>query len=165
VDATLLGFLGLRQKTHLDAWGIAVGAGFPVLAAGAVLAVLFRSTARSASIRFAVLGGALVFLATTWLVQAPGDQTVRGMLACLAQAMVMAGCTIPIVLLSLRRAFATGATWRAAAVGLASGLLAASALRLRCSDDGFVHVLVGHGLPILVAALAAGALGSRYLRA
>jgi hypothetical protein len=87
------------------------------------------------------------------------------MLACLAQAMVMAGCTIAIVLLLLRRGFATGATWRAAAVGLASELLAVSALRLRCSDHAFVHDVVGHGLPILVAALAAGALGSRYLRA
>jgi hypothetical protein len=165
IEVAFVGVWGLRWKTPLSARVVMNGAVLPALAAAVLLALSLVSSARGARIRAAILAGSGVFLATSWLAHAPGDASVAQMLRCLTHEMVMAGCSAVVVLLSLPHAFATGAAWRGACLGLASGLLAAAATRLLCSNDAFVHVVVGHGLPILVAALAAAALGARFTRA
>jgi len=64
----------------------------------------------------------------------------------------------------MQYAFVTGVGSRTAALGVASGLLGAAATRLYCPSGSVVHVLVGHGLPIALAAVAA-VLGRRLTRA
>jgi hypothetical protein len=63
---------------------------------------------------------------------------------------------------SLRGAFAAGARWRSALVGAAIGLFAGATMNLHCPNVAPVHVLVGHGLAVVVAtALGAFALAYR----
>lgn len=66
---------------------------------------------------------------------------------------------------ALRRSAATGAGRHGALVGLGVGALAACALTMHCPQfDGF-HMLLGHGLPVLVVAALSWLTLRRFLRA
>jgi hypothetical protein len=64
--------------------------------------------------------------------------------------------------LSFRRAFAMGSTWRGAALGVASGALGAATMALVCPIGSASHVLLGHGTMMVVAG-AVGAILGRHL--
>jgi hypothetical protein len=54
--------------------------------------------------------------------------------------------------ITLRGAFAAGARWRSALVGAAIGLFAGATMNLHCPNVAPAHLLVGHGLAVVVAA-------------
>jgi hypothetical protein len=74
---------------------------------------------------------------------------------------------VPLVALlvwSVRRSFPSAAGWRGALLGAASGLGAALVLTLHCASPLGGHVVLAHGMPLILAALAGGWLGSRVAR-
>jgi hypothetical protein len=82
---------------------------------------------------------------------------------CLVAAVLGAG-PLGLGALALRRSFVSAAGWRAAAVGVAAGALAASAMALVCPDDGAMHVLLGHGTMMLVMGLIGAGIVRRVTR-
>jgi hypothetical protein len=73
---------------------------------------------------------------------------------CASITAILALGPLALALWSFRRAFAAAATWRTAALGIAAGAFAAGAMSLACPITGALHVLLGHGAMMLVAALA-----------
>jgi hypothetical protein len=75
--------------------------------------------------------------------------------------------TAPLLLagMALRRAFPASTRWRSALVGGAIGLSCGSAINLHCSNPSPAHLVGGHGVPIVVAALVGGFVLSRWVRA
>jgi hypothetical protein len=88
-----------------------------------------------------------------------------GSLLCLDITLSFAAAPLLMVALSLRRAFSTGAARRSALVGGALGLLSGAAINLHCTNVDRLHILTGHGLPVLIAALLGAALVVRWTRA
>jgi hypothetical protein len=54
--------------------------------------------------------------------------------------------------ITLRGAFAAGARWRSALVGAGIGLFAGATMNLHCPNVSPTHMLLGHGLAIVIAA-------------
>jgi hypothetical protein len=75
--------------------------------------------------------------------------------------------TAPLLLagMALRRGFPTSTRWRGALVGGALGLACGAAINLHCPNPNAAHLVVGHGIPIVVAALVGGFVLSRWVRA
>jgi hypothetical protein len=67
-------------------------------------------------------------------------------IACVAVPLLCAAIT-------LLGSFATAARWRSALVGAGIGLFAGATMNLHCPNVAPAHVLLGHGLPVIVAAL------------
>jgi hypothetical protein len=63
-----------------------------------------------------------------------------------------------------RHAFPTAAPLRMAAMGAASGALAAATISLACPDTQAAHVIIGHGTMILLTALAGAMLAPAVAR-
>lgn len=86
---------------------------------------------------------------------APGAdaESLLGILVCFD--ITVAWTAVPLLCagLTLRGAFATGVRWRSALVGAAVGLFAGATMNLHCPNVAPIHVLVGHGLPVVVATL------------
>jgi hypothetical protein len=55
--------------------------------------------------------------------------------------------------ITLRGAFAAGARWRSALVGAGIGLFAGATMNLHCPNVAPAHMLLGHGLAVVVAAV------------
>jgi hypothetical protein len=64
-----------------------------------------------------------------------------------------------------RHAFAAASTWRTAALGVACGGLAAATMSLACWHSGALHIVVGHGMMMLLGGAAGTLLGRRITRA
>ena len=88
-----------------------------------------------------------------------------GVLVCLDLTLAWAAAPLLLAALTLRRAFPAGAGWRSGLVGAALGLLSGAAINLHCSNVHQGHMLLGHGIPIVVAALVGGLAVSRWARA
>jgi hypothetical protein len=88
-----------------------------------------------------------------------------GSLLCLDIAVTWAAAPLLLVALSLRRAFAGAALHRSALVGAALGLLSGGAINLHCSNVDRWHLVAGHGIPVVVAALVGALLVVRWTRA
>lgn len=69
---------------------------------------------------------------------------------CILGTMMFALMPLGLALFAFRRSFLSAAPLRTAAIGLACGALAAAAIELRCSIAGWQHVLLGHGVALLV---------------
>lgn len=80
-----------------------------------------------------------------------------GILVCFDITVAWAALPLLLAALSLRSAFAAGLHFRSALVGAAAGLFAGATMNLHCPNVSSLHVLLGHGLPVVLAA-AAGAL-------
>ena len=83
---------------------------------------------------------------------------------CASVTAILALGPLALALWSFRRAFAASAPWRTAALGMAAGALAAGAMSLACPITGALHVLLGHGTMMLVAALAGAWLAPAFSR-
>lgn len=83
---------------------------------------------------------------------------------CVLATLALAAGPLAIGAFTFRGAFASGAPWRMAAVGVAAGALAASTLALECGAGGLGHLLVGHGAGMLAGGLA-GLVVARVARA
>lgn len=164
-DAALVGAMGLRAGAGLTPGVVGIGVVLPLVGAAGTFAVLQPSASRKARVLGAIASGIAVFLATALLTQAPGDTSAGAMLRCAIGGTMMTVGPGLLAVFSMRHAFVTGVTWRTAALGLATGLVGAAAMRLHCPNDALAHVVVGHGAAAVVAMLAAAALGSRFTRA
>jgi hypothetical protein len=106
---------------------------------------------------FAVLGPAS-FAVIAAGAPVPGEvatsmATPIGMLFCFD--VTLAWAAVPLVLgaLTLRGAFAAATRWRSALVGASAGLFAGATINLVCPNLAPLHLLFGHGLPVIVATL------------
>lgn len=88
-----------------------------------------------------------------------------GSLLCLDITVAWAAAPLLLVALSLRRAFVARAAWRSALVGGGLGLLSGAAINLHCSNVDRWHMLVGHAVPVALAALVGAFLVARWTRA
>ncbi|MEI9939211.1 MAG: NrsF family protein [Pseudomonadota bacterium] len=85
-----------------------------------------------------------------------------GILVCFDITVAWTAVPLLCAALVLPGAFATGVRWRSALVGAAIGLFAGATMNLHCPNVAPLHVLMGHGLPAVVATLlGALVLGSR----
>jgi len=84
---------------------------------------------------------------------APDESSVLGMLVCFDITVAWTAVPLLCAALTLPGAFAAGVGWRSALVGAAVGLFAGATMNLHCPNVAPVHVLIGHGLPVIVATL------------
>lgn len=136
----------------------------PVLAAAAALVLLLR--ARSTTLRLALAAAAaalLFFVGTAAEAHAPSAPASAAMGCMVITSLLLSG---PLLLggMALRHAFPSGSASRAASLGVAAGLVGAATIRLHCPHDDSIHVMLGHGLPMVAAGLIALA-AHRLLRA
>jgi hypothetical protein len=125
------------------------------LAAGAALVVPLVLTATGLAARVApgvsqVFASRAQFLAVT--------------AQCAAAALSVAWVPTTLALYGLRRAIPSHAAAVAAAIGAAGGALGGLALHLHCPWAAPTHVLLGHTLPVALAAAVAALVGARLLR-
>jgi hypothetical protein len=118
--------------------------------------------------------GPLAFWLCAALLSSPYPAAEAGMqsgrfwlaaLVCLDITLAWAAAPLLLAALALRRAFPAGAGWRSGLIGAGLGLLSGAAINLHCSNVNQGHMLLGHGIPILVAALVGGLVVSRWARA
>lgn len=88
-----------------------------------------------------------------------------GSLVCLDITLAWAAAPLLLAALALRRAFPASAGWRSALVGAALGLLSGAAINLHCPNVDPAHLLAGHGVPVVVAALVGAFVVARWARA
>lgn len=88
-----------------------------------------------------------------------------GALVCLDLTLAWAAAPLLLAAFALRRAFPSSARWRSGLVGSALGLLSGAAINLHCPNVDQGHMLLGHGTPIIVAALVGGLVVARWSRA
>ena len=74
-------------------------------------------------------------------------------LVCFDLTVVWAAVPLLAAAVVLRGAFAAGARWRSALLGGAVGLFAGATMNLHCPNVAPAHVVIGHGLAVLLAAL------------
>jgi hypothetical protein len=114
---------------------------------------------------FAVLAPAAFALAAagTPLPTEPraGAVSPLGMGVCFGLSVAWASIPLLLLALSLRGAFAAAARWRSALVGAGAGLFAGATINLHCPNLAPLHLLLGHGLPVLIATLAGACLLAR----
>jgi hypothetical protein len=96
---------------------------------------------------------------------ARGNGFWLGSLVCLDITLAWAAAPLLFAALALRRAFPTGAAWRSALVGSALGLLSGAAINLHCPNVDPAHLVTGHGVPVVVAALVGAFVVARWARA
>lgn len=106
---------------------------------------------------FAVLGPAS-FVLIAGGTPVPGEvpagvATVIGMLLCFDLTFAWAAVPLVLCALTLRGAFAAGTRWRSALVGAGAGLFAGATMNLHCPNLAPLHMLFGHGMPVLLATL------------
>ncbi len=92
----------------------------------------------------------------------PGAASPLGILVCFDITVAWTLLPLLCAALTLPGAFASGARWRSALLGAALGLFAGATMNLHCPNVAPLHVLMGHGLPVIVATvLGALVLGYR----
>ena len=156
--------------TSTSPGGLALGIAIPLTVAVLALGAAARSGARGLGIRASrvaalALGGPVLFAAATVLAAPPDTADPlfwRHAAGCMAVTAILALGPMALGLWAFRRSFAAAATWRTAAVGVAAGALAAATMSLACPITTASHVILGHGLVMIVAGLI-GALAAPSL--
>jgi hypothetical protein len=140
---------------------LALGIAIPLTAAAFGLLAALRPGPRGlgapvARIAALALGGPVLFALATLLV-APlegGDPLFwRHAATCMAVTGLLALGPLALGLWAFRNSFAASAGWRTAAIGVAAGGLSAATMSLACPYTAATHLIVGHGLVMIVAAL------------
>ena len=127
-----------------------------VPASGGVLPSAFESARASAMLMLITVPLGLFFaanVAITWPAVRPASALWHGALACWANGLAVA--VVPAVLgLAVLRRVVPGGAWRTAfAVGAGSGVLAGAVSQLHCPNGGVAHLVLGHGLAMVLPAL------------
>jgi len=166
-EAVILAFFKTRPdlgttSTALVALELAVPLGVAALAlAGAAKSGRLGLGEPAAKLAAWVTGAPLLFALVTLAAfpheVADGAFWSRTQTCFLVTALLGLG-PLALAAFALRNTFAAAAGWRTAAIGIASGALAASTIALVCPDGGALHVLVGHGAMMLVMGLLSAAL-------
>ena len=154
-DAGLLGSLAL--------WTLVSGGG---------LALALRPNARGLPPSLRVVQIILLALAALYvagvLVRAATAPDVpihwSNVLGCLSCAHLLAAGPLVVAALLFRRSFLSFPAWRGAVVGAACGFGGAIGIHAHCSVETASHVLVAHGLVIVVSAALGAVLGARQGR-
>jgi len=107
----------------------------------------------------------LAFVGSEIYQEALRDGALAGSLPCLETTLIWAVVPLGLAALTLRRAFASGAKWRAALVGGSCGLLAGGTINLHCPNADVLHVMVGHELPMVVTTVVGAVVMARWTRA
>lgn len=161
-EAGLLALAGLRPDlSSLPPAILAVGTLAPL--ASAMLALILaertgKSGVGSAGLRVAAvllvplgLFGLSTFLSAHGAIVLSGRAYWSATAMCVMATAVLAAGPLVLAIIAFRRAFASAAGWRTAALGVACGAVAAAAMNLRCAVDGQLHLLLGHGAALVVA--------------
>jgi hypothetical protein len=157
--------------SSLPAWQVLVGVSIPLVAS--VLALGAAGLVRAARLEsFAWVVG-LVVVSPLWFALATlatSPEARDGLFwhhaaACMSVTAALAVGPLALALVAFRRAFAALSPWRAAALGVASGGIAAATMVFVCPINIGAHVMVGHGAILVVAGALAGLLGPRICRA
>ena len=162
--------LGLRANIG-DA-GLLASLGLWTLVSGGGLALALRPNARGLPPSLRVVQIILLALAALYvvgvLVRAATAPTVpihwSNVIGCLSCAHLLAAGPFVVAALLLRRTFLSFPAWRGAVVGAACGLGGAIGIHAHCAVETASHVLVAHGLVIVIAAALGAALGARQGR-
>jgi hypothetical protein len=156
----------------LPAWSIALGIAVPLGAAALALGAANgkgRLGLGAPALWLASLCTAapLVFGALT-LAISPADEDGRFWelaVRCVGVSAVLTTPPLVLVVVAFRGAFVTASTWRTAALGVACGGLAAATMSLVCTHTGGLHVVLGHGLMMLVGGGVGALLARRITQA
>lgn len=170
-----LAVFGMRPDLHrLPVSYVALQCIVPVVLALAVLFLGMRAGKSGLGTKLglvaaAAVAGPLAFVAIGLVVPAPAhaphDAGMVAGVGCLDVTLIWAAAPLVFAGLALRRAFVTGARWRATAVGAACGLLAGATMNGHCVNSDPVHVGVFHGLAVVLSALVGALLIARWARA
>jgi hypothetical protein len=156
----------------LAAGTLAAGLALPLVAAVLALSAATqrgpRGLGRSAAEILALtLIPPAVFALITWWAGAPdtsGAPFWSQAVPCMRATTILAAVPLGLGVWSLRGAFASASVRRTAALGVACGALAAATMSLACPDGGAKHVIVAHGVAMVVAGLAGAFLGRKITR-
>lgn len=144
---------------------LAIAIGFLVFGLGTAESLWTKGRA----IALVVLLAAATFIAGTVLAErvlgTARVVTWRWPLKCFGLSAAFAIGPLILALIAFRHAFVARSAGRGAVLGAAAGAVAAAALSLHCPNILLVHILVGHGLPILAAAGILSLLARRFWRA
>lgn len=148
---------------------VALGVG-PLVGAGVCLVAAYSGGRLGTGLRVASLAAlALAFPLALFVAGfALSSEATPGTLEDAAYCfnLMLAWAALPLVAaaFALRRSFVGRAGFRGALVGIAAGLAAASVVNLHCSVSDAVHMTVGHGLAVVVTALAGAFVLDRAVR-
>jgi hypothetical protein len=161
---THLAVYGIRTDYHeLPALYRAAQILLPFLVAIASLFTALSYGKRGLGLRIGLISGLAVlgplsfcliaFGAPAPYAAAPGAASLLGILVCFDITVAWAAVPLLGAAFALPGAFASGVRWRSALVGAAVGLFAGATMNLHCPNVAPLHVLLGHGLPVIVATI------------
>ncbi len=166
-DAAWLVFRERRPDlASASAWSLALGIAIPLGASVLALSAAVRNGPRglgapAARVAALAVAAPLLFALATALA-APADagdpRFWRHAAGCMAVTAILALGPVALGLWAFRHAFPAAAGWRTAAVGVAAGALAASTMSLACPITSAAHVILGHGVVMIVTAVVGGLL-------
>ena len=94
----------------------------------------------------------------------PAEGSGVGILLCLDLTLLWTAIPLACAAICLRHAFPVASSWRSALVGAAAGLLASGVMNLHCPNVSRLHMVLGHGFPIVVAVVVSAVLMPRATR-
>jgi hypothetical protein len=150
--------------------GLALGFAIPLCASALALSAAIRRGPRglgapAARIAVAAVAAPLLFVAATAVAAPPngGDPLFwRHAAGCMAVTAILAVGPMALALWAFGHAFAAAAGWRTAALGVAAGALSTATMSLACPITAATHVILGHGVVMIVTALV-GALVAPFV--
>jgi hypothetical protein len=152
--------------------GLALGLAIPLAASALALAAATRKGVRGlgapvAGIAALAVAAPVLFAVATMLSAPPeaGDPLFWTHAAgCATVTTILALGPLALGLWAFRHAFPVAAGWRTAAIGVAAGALAAGTMSLACPITTATHVIVGHGIVMVLTGLAGALLAPAVAR-
>lgn len=162
--------LGIRPDAAQPAIAAQLGAWSAAVPFGLLVALRTTASGFPPGVRAVAIGLAVLAALFAGLAELPAGghkanlsvDTVRG---CATVALVFALPPAGMAAFVLRRGFLNAPALRGALVGAVCGLSGAAGVHAHCQVVTPSHVLVAHGLSILMAAAAGALLGARFGRA
>jgi hypothetical protein len=152
---------------------LAFGLAIPLAAGALALSAITRrgqiglGETKARVVTLAIASPALFAAATVLVTPAePPDALFwRHAAGCIVVTALLVVGPLTLGVLAFRRAFAMASVWRTAALGVASGALAAATMTLVCPIGSASHIILGHGTMMVIAGAIGAMLGRRACRA
>ncbi|HEY8088248.1 MAG TPA: NrsF family protein [Polyangiaceae bacterium] len=150
---------------------IATGLLVPLVAALVALVPVVARGRRGLGVSAVAMGvlcglAPVVFAAVTWVTNPadvePGFWNLA--IRCMGVTAVLTAIPLALGIAVFRHAFATASVLRSTALGVACGAVAAATMSIGCLHDGAMHVIVGHGVTMILGGLVGAWLGARATR-
>jgi hypothetical protein len=173
-DAGWVAFVERRHDlASVPSYRLALGFTIPLAAAALALSAVTRrgkaglGETKARVVTLAIASPALFAAATVLVTPAESPDALfwRHAAGCILVSALLAVGPLALGVLAFRHAFAMASVWRAAAVGVASGALAAATMTFVCSIGGAAHAVLGHGAMMVIGGVVGGILGGRVCRA